>query len=477
MNLFSSKNIYSLYLPLGLVLLNFILKFFFIDYWAISEDEPYSIFFTQGNLDHLHKMLEGETTPPLFYYFLHYWIKLFGTSVISVRMPSVLFSSLIAGMIYFTGKRFINLRVAIASTILFSLSDFHLYISHDTRVYSLFILLTICSYYLFMSMYKRFKKYKFLLFTLINLLMIYSHLFGIFVILTQGIILLIFYRKKRGLFFAHFFSSLLVGLMYLPYFLFSLKRLTKVTTSNWVPFPSIESLYNNLWSFSNAPVVVVLFLLIMATALFFYSFNKKDRVDFYKLTMIFSFIVTYLIMFLTSYKTPIFLDKYLVFTSIGLYFSVIIGLDYLIKNKKIFWSASILLFITMGCTFSVDKRKNNEPTAIAKYIKKYKDENTSVIIIPEWKKLEFMYHYDSTIFHTPSSFDDLAEKKHIFSCLSISDIKEKDWDLPHVLFVDFWSDETDPEQLTIKALNDTYNLTKTNKEFHHLTIYHFSRND
>lgn len=46
-----------------------------------------------------------------------------------------------------------------------------------------------------------------------------------------------------------------------------------------------------------------------------------------------------------------------------------------------------------------------------------------------------------------------------------------------LLFVDFWSGETYPEQLTFKALNDKYTPTKTIKEFHHLTIHHFSRND
>ena len=128
--------------------LNFFIKGLYLDANPIEMDEPFSIFHAQMGISEIINELKGGNNPPLYEIFLHFWIKMFGISPFSVRFPSLLFGTLNVFFIYLISKRFFNLRIAILSVILVSFSNYHLFFSHEARVYTLFALLTTVSFYL-----------------------------------------------------------------------------------------------------------------------------------------------------------------------------------------------------------------------------------------------------------------------------------------------------------------------------------------
>src|SRR6185312_5433041 len=203
------------YFPILLFLLNIGLKFSHLTTAAISHDEPFSIYYAQSSIGALINVLKGGNNPPLFEVLLHFWIKLFGISPFSVRLLPALFACLCPVILYYFAKRNFSLRVGIASSLLLTFSDLLLYYSHDCRVYSLFILLSLLSvYYFFEGLYDdRRTFFKQILFVVFSTLLIYAHYFGFFILIIQGIYLLYFHRKQ---FFKTSINYVLVLIFYLP---------------------------------------------------------------------------------------------------------------------------------------------------------------------------------------------------------------------------------------------------------------------
>ena len=141
-------------IPIALVIVNVIVKSVFLTTQPISHDEPFTIYHAQFDLINLIDYLKNYNNPPLFEILIHFWIKLFGVSELSVRILPMLFSSFAVLFIYNIGKTFFDEVTAVVSSVLFTFSVMQIWYAHDCRVYSLFLLLTLSSFYLFFSLLK-----------------------------------------------------------------------------------------------------------------------------------------------------------------------------------------------------------------------------------------------------------------------------------------------------------------------------------
>ena len=198
-SVFEKRNLKPWLIPAGLIILNFILKIIFLDRRDISMDEPFTIYYSQAGIPSLFEMLKNENNPPLFFLLLNFWIKVFGISAFSVRFMPFLFSTLTAPVIFFTGKRFFSVGSGIVASLIFTFSNYHLAFAHEARVYPLFVLLTCLSMYFFLSLIQNpGKKTHLYLLVIINVLLIYSHFFGFFVIGIQLLSCLIFPETRKA---------------------------------------------------------------------------------------------------------------------------------------------------------------------------------------------------------------------------------------------------------------------------------------
>ena len=67
-----------------------------------------------------------ENIPPLHHLIVHFWIKLFGDSEFSVRMPSALAGIAGVWMTYVLARRLTGSRVALAAAFLMAVSPVHI---------------------------------------------------------------------------------------------------------------------------------------------------------------------------------------------------------------------------------------------------------------------------------------------------------------------------------------------------------------
>ena len=183
------------YIPLFILALNIAIKLIFISSQDISHDEPFTIYHAQFDFLNIIHYLKNYNNPPLFELIMHFWIKYFGISPLSVRFLPMLFSSISVLFVYKIGFLIFDKKTAIVSSLLFTFSSFQIFYSHDCRVYSLFLLLTLISFYLYFLLVKKRKisSINMFFYILINSLLLYAHYFGFIVLFMQISFALFFY--------------------------------------------------------------------------------------------------------------------------------------------------------------------------------------------------------------------------------------------------------------------------------------------
>jgi mannosyltransferase len=421
------------YFPIFLFLLNLGLKLLHLTSFAIGHDEPFSIYYAQSSLGAIFDELKKGNNPPLFEMLLHFWIKLFGISPFSVRMLPTLFACLCPVVLYYFAKRNFYLRAGIFSSLLLTFSDLLLYYSHDCRVYSLFVLLTLLSvyYYLEVICSNRITFFKQILFVCFSTLLIYAHYFGFFVLIIQSAHLLFFHKKQ---FLKTSISYVLILLLYLPCVLNIFTRFDASIKGTWVEPPSgIDSLYNMLWSFSNFPFITVTCIAV----LFFGGLKAIISKAYLKwkegsatILVLGWFLIPFFGMFFISYWMPMYISRYLVFILPAYYILIVLCSEILFK-KAIY--GNILLIILVSCfafTNDLNPDKKQPIFEAINSIKQNKDTSTLVVIGSDQILPTIAYHYNRTCFSLITDgkeyylTDSLLRKDNVYCICNPGEIKQ-----------------------------------------------------
>jgi uncharacterized membrane protein len=459
------------------ILINITIKFAVLDYRDISHDEPFSIFHAQFDLKSLFGILPYENNPPLFYLLLHFWIKVFGISPVSVRFLPMVFSVLTVPVLYKLGIRFYNLSVAVLVSVLFTFSNYHLLFSHDTRVYSLFGLLTSISFYAFFSIIaNKQKKYNWI-WVITNVLLLYAHFFGAFIAVIQFLIVLIL-KELRVKYLAKAFKLSLISLFfYLPYLPIFYKRFTtSASEGTWLVQPNFESLYNTLWKFSNAPVTTSVFLFILFLGLIYY-FLRQNRLQLSLITksVIFWFVFPLVLIFSVSFYIPMYLDRYLTFFSFAWYFLIAIALNSIFTKN---WQKAIMisiLSVLMISTF-VPYKNTYRIKDMVEEVKANKTEVTAVIISPAYIDKTFTYYYNINFFEDWQNLQQNLNNDHIYPVYSRLGLNpEKISEFDHIIHIDASFAMKDPAHDIQTFLEGKFVQKNINETYHSFKIYYYNK--
>lgn len=478
----SKQFYYDLLIPILLLAINLIIKALFLGNGSLGGDEPFTVFYSQADFSTFAAMMQDENNPPLYFILLHFWIKLFGISVVSVRILPLIFSSLTVVFIYKLGQKFLNVRVALLASLLFTFSNFHTFFAHETRVYPLFTLLTTISMYSFLSLAGNKggrKHFISLLFS--NTLLIYSHFLGFFVILAQVIAVVFIRDFRKAILKKYCFICLLTFVLYLPYLRLLISRFSTFNDKGtWVPSPTPEDLYTNLWKFSNAPVNTVVFILLMVTALILLILNRKKISGIpsgnIKVILIW-FLVPYLLIFLISLVTPMFLDRYLIFISIGYYLVIAVSIHFIGSGKNwIFYPLSVMAVFLMLFTYNPRTGDERNTQELVNTIRQWKTGKTAVYLCPEWIDKGFVYYYNTEYFKDYKNTRTRLNTDHVFPINSAHQVNDTLLlNCESAIYLDGWSVQVDPENMIYRKLAGAFRKVECNENFHGYKIYHFSR--
>ena len=399
------------FIVIGLIGLQLALCIPVLNSFPIGLDEPFSIFYAQQDFSEMWVMFSNENNPPLHFMLLHYWMELFGNSPWSVRSLSLLFSVLAIPVIWTLGRKILTTPYAVLFVLFFILGSFNHYHAVEARVYSLFVLLFAL---VFLELYKMLfddrKSFRKLAFW--NALLLYSHYLGGFVIVTELLILLIFFRKMTLRKWGSVGISLVIsGILYIPGIQLFFSRIEHFSgKGTWVPEAHWTELYGNIVRFCNSKWAVVALgaagLICAVVAL------KKNRAEIFTkiksskvLFVTLAFAIPYLGLFVMSKVfQPVFLDRYLLFTTVPLFLGMALLLEIVSDKITKGWLA-LAFVLPFAITSQYIPANNRADDELAAYVRKIKTPGTGIFLCPEFYDLTFMYYYDRSIFEDYKNFD------------------------------------------------------------------------
>lgn len=393
--------------PLILFLLNLLLKGLFLTSPDIGHDEPFTIYHAQFPVSLIIEQLSGYNNPPLYEILLHYWTEIFGISPLSVRALPLLFGALCPVVLYYFAKRNYSLTTGIVSSLLMSFSTLLVYYSHDSRAYTLFLLLAIAAMYYFSELvYQPWKLVSGILFIVFGALMVYAHYFGFIVFFIQGVFL-VFFARQRLVRLLLTYAGIVI--LYIPQFWTMFDRFHTSVSGTWLDQPQgIADLYNMLWSFSNYPFVTVYCIFVLvATAVVTVVKRTYVNMNRSKLLVVLWFFVPFFGMFLLSYRVPMYISRYLIFVLPAWYLLLSMAIDHLITKKKARLAVMASLILCFAFTIQLDPDKKRSVKPVADLAKEYldKDPDAAILLYPSDHMLAFAYHA------TPEDFKNVADGK------------------------------------------------------------------
>jgi uncharacterized membrane protein len=415
-----NNRLFTIVIPILLFLIAFVWKLFFIDYRDICIDEPFIAFHAQKSAGEIIRLsATKEPNPPLFLLLTGFWVKVFGIGPFSLRFLPLVFNSLTVLFIYFTGKRFFNIWTALIASGMFLLSTLHFFHGVNARVYSLVSLETAAALYFFLRYANNLgdrKAFAGLLIT--NLLLVYSHYFGWFVILSQVVTGFFFIRGHKT-FFRLMLPPFLTFIGFLPmvpavYNLF----IAKSDPGTWLNAPNPIDFLLQIYRFLNFKPAAYLILAILGVGLLYLLLiliiRKRIRPSTNTAVLLLWWLLPYTLMFLISTRLPIFNNNYNLFNSIGLYLFIAAAIGFLFQwNRYLEPVFGILVVAVMGYYLKILPKdfSYREVSKSVEMVKKYKDDDTVVILYPFWSDLQFTYYYDRDIFRDYENFEEEMRKK------------------------------------------------------------------
>lgn len=390
---------------LGVFLLNIIIKGVFLGEPPFGMDEPFTLFRAQKDYLELINDLAKNNHPPFFESIMWVWLRIVGYKVVLLRLVPLVFSSLAAAMLFKLGQRYFSFFAGLLAALLFTFSRMHIYFSHEIRSYPLLALLSIVSIYIYLKRNNQndgeSSNSWWWSLALVNLLLLYTHYFSVFLIAAQGIHVL-FLAEHKSTRTAFIKASVLAAIGYSPHILLVFSRWSdKVQNGHWLNVPGADALFNQLSNFLNVPTLSFIALLVLLSGFYFVRKDSYSQRGLKLLLILFPGV--FVLMWGLSQWLPIFHDRYLSFTTIGLFMMLAVVIDNFPKMIKT-W-AGVAIVIAMAATTEYIPITNQEMEKVVETLNAEREEGDHVILYPQWGAQCFSFHYNLEYFKDYEKLD------------------------------------------------------------------------
>jgi mannosyltransferase len=258
-------------------------------------------------------IIHRQANMALYYFILRGWTR-FGSSEFALRSLAVAAGLAAIPAIYLLGKALFGAKAGRVAALLLSVHLFHIRYSQEARAYSLSMLLAVLSALFFIRSLKRPSPKSWAAYILVSSLMVYAHVFGIWVLLAQWSALLLSRRYVPWRQF--FFSAAIICLLISP-LTYCLLFLSDRSQLAWLAAPSVSDLYQLGLDLTGdgGPLLLLAYgaLLSVAIAVGVSRTKAQSTIDSWK----YWFLLVWLILpialvLIISLRSPVFEPRFLI---------------------------------------------------------------------------------------------------------------------------------------------------------------------
>ena len=390
----------------------------------ITYEEAVSLNVSTQGIASVIEEIGNQIVVPLYFIVLHFWIKLFGISEAAVRSLSAIFGIVSILLIYQIGSILFSRRVGLIGSFLSAISFYYIaFSSQFARPYGLLLLLSLLSYLLFIKILKEDRKWYYPAYFLVNLLLGYTHLYGLFVIASQMFFFLLFWNKYRLQRLKFSITVVVTVTSFLPIvFLLGGQVITGATSDLWWPEMNLKSIIDTLAGYAGAepgrPFLLLVFLLLVIFGSFSIklvagkwswkkpveSLNdlrwqiKLESIE-KELLLVIWLSISIIIPFIESrFWTSVYLPKYIIGASPALYLLVAKGLANL-PRKWLFYSVLtlIILLSSLGLYNYYESEPKTQWKEAANLVELNSAENDVILFCGPVYQLPFDYYYQGDL--------------------------------------------------------------------------------
>jgi mannosyltransferase len=201
-------------------------------------DEAATVHIVRQPLGRMLELIESdERTPPLHYLLLHFWIKLFGDSEISLRLPSAIAGVAAVYVLYRLVRALLGMGAGLVAAFIFAINRYQIAYSQEARAYELMVLAGLISTCLFVRIMRRRAPRAQGIYALVTAGLLYCHLYGIFVLVAHHIAWAFARLRKRSMLSPRRWAllNLAVLALFSPWIRISVRWARDVQQSFWIP--------------------------------------------------------------------------------------------------------------------------------------------------------------------------------------------------------------------------------------------------
>ena len=176
--------------------------------------------------------LRNDSSPPLYYFLLHGWMALCGSTAAVLRLPSVLFGLVLITLVHHVGKRSLSAGAGLWAAWLVATSPSQIYYSQQVRMYSLLALLALAATYALVRALESGSWRVWSVYVVATVATLLTHNFGFHVLPVHVLVgLLALFRGTRP--WRLVFALGAVALLYAPWLPIFLDQLDGPDTYSW----------------------------------------------------------------------------------------------------------------------------------------------------------------------------------------------------------------------------------------------------
>lgn len=336
---------------------------------SLRLDEAQSLFQVNRDIPGMLHLVAQDVHVPLYHTLLHYWLLIWGYDIRTARLLSLVFfvGTILATYVlarYAFGRR----NIALFAALLVTISPFMNWYGSEARMYTMLAFMATFHAYLFLKVMREGGVWRWVAWTLVAMVGLYTHYFFIFVLLSEFVALLMMRRRFVSAYPVRkiIIAGAIAGLSLLPWIWYVYSLGFASNTQPALSQPSSGDLFDTYAQFifgfqTSAINTIIISLWPIAVLLGFFALqrgNKKIPTE----TTFFVVLATLpvLLAFIISVTIrPFYLSRYLIVSLPAL----LIFISWLLSRyrRRLAVGVGAVLVVVIGFLFVVEAMNPNTP--------------------------------------------------------------------------------------------------------------------